>query len=122
MNLGSGAPGAQFDVLNQSHSGIELNIINSIAFPALRSSFKTLPATLPERVKAEIWVHAPRITGQVTSSLGRSELLHPLPLNSQSVPLPITLSNTNRRPTTNGISYVRGAFNGSQPVPEAVSE
>ena len=45
---------------------------------------------------------------QVTEYLRRSELLHPLPFNRQSVPLPITLSDTNCRPAANGISYVRG--------------
>ena len=51
MNLGNGAAGGRFDVLVRSHSVTEFNVINSLAGPTLGSSFKTLPATLPERVK-----------------------------------------------------------------------
>ena len=51
MNLGNGAPGARFDALDRSHSVTEFNVINSLAGPTLGSSFETLPATLPERVK-----------------------------------------------------------------------
>ena len=58
MNRDNGAPNGRFDALDRSHSGTEFNIINILEGPTLRASFKTLPATLPERVKAEIWVRA----------------------------------------------------------------
>ena len=51
MNLGNGAAGGRFDALDRSHSVTEFNVINSLSGPTLGSSFKTLPATLPERVK-----------------------------------------------------------------------
>jgi hypothetical protein len=51
MNLGNGAPNGRFDALDWSHSVTEFNVINSLEGPTLGSSFKTLPATLPERVK-----------------------------------------------------------------------
>ncbi len=51
MSLGNGAPNGRFDALDWSHSVTEFNVINSLEGPTLGSSFKTLPATLPERVK-----------------------------------------------------------------------